>query len=57
LIPHEDTAVKTQWPHYGNPARAYIRGTSHDFEEEGSFRQYIIQFVDVAKRAWDQKFL
>jgi hypothetical protein len=57
LIPHEDTAVKTQWPRYGNPASAYIRGTSHDFEEEGSFRQYINQFVDAAKRARDQKFL
>jgi hypothetical protein len=57
LIPHEDTAVKTQWPRYGNPASAYIRGTSHDFEEEGSFRQYFTQFIDAAKRRRDQKFL
>lgn len=57
LIPQEDIAVETNWPRYGNPASAYIRGSSHDFTDNGSFRQYFTRIIDATKARYDQKFL
>jgi hypothetical protein len=57
LIPHEDTAIETNWPRYGNPHSAYVRGTSHDLADDGSFHRYFTRIVDAAKARPDQRFL
>jgi hypothetical protein len=57
LIPHEDTAIETNWPRYGNPASAYVRGASHDLADNGSFHEYFTRIVDAAVAQPDQKFL
>jgi hypothetical protein len=57
LIPFEDTAVETNWPRYGNPASAYVRGQPHDFKEGGPFQKYFARVIALARNKPTQKFL
>jgi len=41
LIPAEDTANETNWPRYGNPDSAYVRGSRPDLSNEGIFFRYM----------------
>ena len=41
LIPAEDTANETNWPRYGNPQSAYLRGSRPDLSNDGIFFRYL----------------
>lgn len=49
LVPHEDTAIETNWPRYANPRSAYIRGQPHDLSDGGAFHRYVERIVAFAK--------
>ena len=57
LIPYEDTAMETNWPRYGNPASAYVRGQPHDLSESGHFQKYVARIVATAQSNPDQTYL
>jgi Exostosin family len=57
LIPHEDTAIETNWPRYGNPASAYVRGAPHDLSKGGPFQTYVARILAEAKRNPAQSYL
>jgi hypothetical protein len=57
LIPLEDTAIETNWPRYGNPASAYLRGQAHDLSATGQFQRYFGRIVALAKSNPRQSFL
>jgi hypothetical protein len=57
LIPLEDTAMETNWPRYGNPNSAYIRGSSHDLSENGAFQKYFAKVIACGKDNPDRTFL
>jgi hypothetical protein len=57
IIPQEDMAIETNWPRYGDPASAYVRGASHDFQVNGQFRRYLARIIDAAKANRSQKIL
>jgi hypothetical protein len=56
LIPFEDTAMESNWPCYGNPGSAYIRGTNHDLSEGGVFK-YFSRVMEFAVNNPDRKLL
>jgi hypothetical protein len=57
LIPNEDTAIETNWPRYGNPQSAYVRGQGHDLSEGGGLQAYFSKIVSLAKSKPTQKVL
>lgn len=57
LIPCEDTAIETNWPRYGNPASAYIRGKRHDLSENGGVVDYVRRIAGAAAQRPGQQFL
>ncbi len=57
LIPGEDTAVETNWPRYGDPGSAYIRGVPHDLSQCGPFQTYLARIVAEARRHPAQRYL
>jgi hypothetical protein len=57
LMPLEDTAIETNWPRYGNPASAYLRGQAHDLSASGQFQRYFGRIVALAQSNPTQSFL
>lgn len=57
LIPGEDTAMETNWPRYGDPASAYIRGGPHDLSKGGPFQAYLARIIAEARRNRAQPYL
>lgn len=57
LIPFEDTAMESNWPRYGNPNSAYVRGSSHDLSENGSFRRYFAEITAFAENNQNRNML
>jgi hypothetical protein len=57
LIPCEDAAIETNWPRYGNPASAYVRGQPHDLSASGHFQKYVARIVASAQSNPDQTYL
>ena len=48
-LPAEDVALETNWPRYGNPQSAYVRGQGHDLSEGGGLQAYFSKIVALAK--------
>lgn len=57
LIPVEDLACETNWPVYGNPVGAYIRGTAHEFGSGKNADRYLERVVEVARKNAAQRLL
>jgi hypothetical protein len=57
LIPCEDNAIETNWPRYGDPASAYVRGQPHDLSEGGHFQNYVARIAASAQGNPDQTYL
>jgi hypothetical protein len=57
LVPGEDTAIETNWPRYGDPASAYVRGRPHDLSNGGPFQAYVTRVIADARRHHDQRYL
>ncbi len=57
MVPAEDIACETNWPVYGNPAAAYIRGPAHDFETGKNVDRYLDRIVGFARENPEQCFL
>jgi hypothetical protein len=48
IVPLEDTACESNWPFYGDAARAYVRGSENDFYE--ALNDHIALLEEVAAR-------
>lgn len=57
LIPVEDVACETNWPAYGNPAAAYIRGTGHEFGSGQNVDRYLERVVEAARENAAERLL
>jgi hypothetical protein len=57
LIPAEDTANETNWPRYGNPESAYLRGSRPDLSNEGIFFRYMDRVARYAHDHADNRVL
>ena len=58
LVPLEDTAMESNWPRYGNPKSAYVRGDSHDLtKKDGPFQRYFATIIACAESNPRQPFL
>src|ERR1051326_6326246 len=57
LIPAEDTANETNWPRYGNPESAYLRGSRPDLSNEGIFFRYMDRVARYAHEHANQRVL
>jgi hypothetical protein len=57
LIPAEDTANETNWPRYGKPESAYVRGSRPDLSNEGMFFRYIDGVARYARDHADKHVL
>jgi hypothetical protein len=54
LVPEEDLACETNWPAYGNPAAAYMRGSAH---ESKTINGYLDKVVDAARNRSTERLL
>lgn len=41
LVPAEDTAIETNWPRFGDPASAFLRGSFPDLSRDSPFGRYL----------------
>lgn len=57
VIPAEDTAQETNWPRYGNPASAYVRGSRPDLKPDGVLTRYLNAIVRHAQAHPEQRVL
>jgi len=57
LIPAEDTANETNWPRYGNPESAYMRGSRPDLSNDGIFFRYMDRIARYAHEHADKRVL
>jgi hypothetical protein len=57
LIPAEDTATETNWPRYGNPESAYVRGSRPDLSNDGIFFRYIDGVARYASEHTNKRIL
>ena len=49
VIPAEDTAQETNWPRYGNPESAYLRGSPSDLMSGSTFVRYLDSIARYAR--------
>lgn len=57
LIPGEDIAIETNWPAYGNPAAAYVRGVTHEIGNGKNVNRYLGRVVEAAQEKPEKRFL
>jgi len=57
LIPHEDIAIETNWPRFGNPISAYLRGEPHKLAENSYFFDYFKRLIKYIESNPNLKFL
>ena len=57
LIPAEETANETNWPRYGNPDSAYVRGGRFDLIRNDRFARYLDRVVAFALEQPDKNVL
>lgn len=57
-VPAEDTAQETNWPRYGHPAQAFVRGERPDLNDRaGPYQRYLDRLVAHARAHPDQRML
>lgn len=57
LIPGEDIAIETNWPAYGSPATAYLRGATHEIGSGKNVNRYLGRVVEAARERSEKRFL
>lgn len=56
FLPHEDTAMETNWPRYRDRASSYTRGMGHDVSANGPLKRYYDRIIAWA-RSYPQNYV